>query len=203
VPRLTRPLSATLLVCALSVPALAGCEAGQNAPTLAFHPAAFGATTIGANITINNAFVLGPDVGQRLPSGGQAGLFVSLAATSGDVLESVSAPGTAASVQVNGAPVTIAAHGVANLTGPAPRIVLTGLSRLLSGGQSITVVFTFAQAGSIPLQVPVMPHAFEWATFEEPAALAPSVSPSASSSASPSARPRGTASASPSPSATP
>jgi copper(I)-binding protein len=199
VPRLTRPLSATLLVCALSVPALAGCEAGQNAPTLAFHPAAYGAATIGPDITINNAFVLGPAVGQQLAAGSQAGLFVSVASTSGDALESVSAPGTAASMQVNGAPFTIPAHGVANLTGPSPRIVLTGLSRPLSGGQSVTVVFTFAKSGSIRMQVPVMPHAFEWATFEEPAALAPSVSPSASRSASP----RGTASASPTPSATP
>ena len=48
-------------VLAVLVPALAGCEAGLNAPTLEFHPAAFGAYADKNGISISNAFVLGLD----------------------------------------------------------------------------------------------------------------------------------------------
>lgn len=214
-PRLTRrPVSVALLTCAIAIPALAGCEAGLNAPTLAFHPAANGATTTGAGITINNAFVLGPALGQTLPQGGRAGLFLSIYAATGDTLQSVSAPGYASSVAVDGGPVSVSANNTVNLTGPAPRVVLTGLSAPVRGGQTITVVLDFATAGAMVLQVPVEPHAFEYATFAPPPAPSPSPSPSATGThhASPSASPsasRGaastgaTASPSASPSATP
>ena len=65
---------------ALLVPALAGCEAGLNAPTLEFHPAAAGVSTTVNGITIDNAFVLGPELGSTLPTGGQAGAFLALTA---------------------------------------------------------------------------------------------------------------------------
>ena len=40
---------------AVLVPALAGCEAGLNAPTLEFHPASFGVSTIVDGITAKPA----------------------------------------------------------------------------------------------------------------------------------------------------
>ena len=58
---------------AVLVPVLAGCEAGFDAPTLEFHPAAVGVSTVHNGISIDNAFVLGPPVGTELPPGGQAG----------------------------------------------------------------------------------------------------------------------------------
>jgi copper(I)-binding protein len=207
-----RPVSVALLTCAIAIPALAGCEAGLNAPTLAFHPVANGATTTGAGITINNAFLLGPAVGQTLPKGGRAGLFLSIYAANGDTLQSISAPGYASSVTVDGGPVSVSANNTVNLTGPAPRVVLTGLSAPVRGGQTITLVLDFATAGAMELQVPVEPHAFQYATFAPPPVPTPSPSPSATgthhASASPSAS-RGaastgaTASPSASPSATP
>lgn len=178
-PRLTRHASIAALACALTVPAMAGCEAGLNAPTLQYHPAASGAYTSGDGITISNAFVLGPGVGQQLPAGSQAGLFVSISSANGDTLQSASAPGVAGSVQLTGGTVNIAASnspdggGPANLTGPAPQIVLTNLTKPLSGGQTVTVTLTFANAGQIQVQVPVEPQAYAYATYQQPPAPAP------------------------------
>ena len=45
-------------VALLVVPALAGCEAGLNAPTLEFHPASSGAHKVIDGLTISNVFVL-------------------------------------------------------------------------------------------------------------------------------------------------
>ena len=54
------------------VPALAGCEAGYNAPTLTYHPANFGVYTTQNGISIDNAFVLGSTTGSVVPPGGRA-----------------------------------------------------------------------------------------------------------------------------------
>ncbi len=51
---------------AILVPALAGCEAGLNAPTLEYHPASFGVSTMVDGINIDNVFVLGPEPGSTL-----------------------------------------------------------------------------------------------------------------------------------------
>src|SRR5580658_9904941 len=93
---------------ALLVPALAGCEAGLNAPTLAFHPASFGVSTLVDGLNIDNAFVLGPATDSTpLPAGGQAGVFLSLEAQNSDQLTSVSAPDAASSVQLASGPITL------------------------------------------------------------------------------------------------
>ena len=82
-------------VLAVLVPALAGCEAGLNAPTVEFHPAAFGAYTTKDGISISNAFVLGPSPSGPEVAGGRAGVFLSVSSVHGDRLTSVTAPGTA------------------------------------------------------------------------------------------------------------
>jgi copper(I)-binding protein len=199
VPRLTRRrVGIALLACLVSIPALAGCEAGLNAPTLAFHPAANGATTTGAGITINNAFVLGPAIGQSLPAGGRAGLFLSVYAANGDQLVSVSAPGYAGSVKLDGGAVSVGAGGTVNLTGPAPRIVLTKLTAPLQGGQTVTASFTFATAGTITVQVPVEPQAYDYATYLQPPTPTPTPSPTTTGKHHASASASHSASASPS-----
>ena len=63
---------------AILIPALAGCEAGLNAPTLQYHPASNGVSTTVNGIELDNVFVLGPQLNQTLPAGGQAGLFLAL-----------------------------------------------------------------------------------------------------------------------------
>ena len=179
---------------ALLVPALAGCEAGLNAPTLEFHQAANGNSVIEGGIAIDNAFVLGPELNSTLPVGGRAGVFVALQAENGDRLVSVSAPGTASSVHITGAPVDLAPQSLVDLQGPTPQIVLSGLTRPLAGGETIQLDFIFATAGVIPLQVPVAPYADTYATYSPPPI--PTPAPSTKAKAHASATPRASASAS-------
>lgn len=194
---------------ALLVPALAGCEAGLNAPTLEFHPAAAGVSTTVNGITIDNAFVLGPELGSVLPAGGQAGAFLALTAPNNDRLVAVSAPGSAATVKVAGGAVDLPPYQLVDLDGPEPQIVLRGLTNPLSGGETVQLILTFATAGSVSLAVPVEPQAYDYVTYSPPAIPTPTatVRPKATGSASPgasaSASPSASASASASPSATP
>jgi copper(I)-binding protein len=169
-----------LLVGALAilVPALAGCEAGLNAPTLEFHPAAVGVSTMVDGINIDNVFVLGPGLGSTLQAGGQAGLFMSLQAPNGDQLTSISAPGTASSVQLGNGPITLNPNTLVNLGGPAPLLTLDGLTNPLSGGETVQLVLNFATAGTVKLMVPVVPAAYEFATYS------PAPTPTASASLS-------------------
>jgi copper(I)-binding protein len=178
---------------AMLVPALAGCEAGLDAPTLQYHPASLGASASADGVSIQNAFVLGPALSRTLPAGGRAGTFLSLFAQNGDRLVSVTAPGTASSVTLTQGPVILAPRSAVNMSGPVPQIVLTGLTRPLTGGQSVQLVLNFARAGAVPIQVPVQPRAYDYATYLPPIPAVPA--PRATATASPSA--------SASPSATP
>ena len=189
---------------AMMVPVLAGCEAGYNAPTLEFHAAANGATVIHNGVTIDNAFVLGSASGSTLPAGGRAGVFVSFEAENGDRLESVSAPQAAASVKVSGTSVNLPAQQLVDLSGPAPKIVLTNLSSSLVGGENVAITFTFAEAGTVTLQVPVEPRSYGYATYSPPATPSPkaSVKPSPTGSVSPGASATASASVGAGPSAT-
>jgi copper(I)-binding protein len=190
-------------VLAVLVPALAGCEAGLNAPTLEFHPAAFGAYTDKNGISISNAFVLGPPLHGPAVAGGRAGVFLSITAENGDRLVSVSAPGTAAAGKITGGSVNLPAQVPVNLTGPVPRVVLVALANPLQGGETVTLNFTFAEAGAVTLAVPVEPQAYEYSTFSPPPTPAPpavkkkKANPSASASASASGSATPTATATP------
>ena len=167
---------------AILVPALAGCEAGYNAPTLEFHQASVGVSTIVNGINIDNVFVLGPVPGSTLPAGGQAGLFMSLEAENGDQLTSISAPGAASSVQLGNGPITLNPNTLVDLGGPAPLLTLDGLTNPLSGGETVQLVLNFATAGTVKLMVPVEPAAYEFATYS------PAPTPTASASLSVSLR---------------
>ncbi len=161
------PWTRRLLVGAIAimVPALAGCEAGFDAPTLQFHPASTGNNFAADGITIDNAFVLGPAPGATLATGGQAGLFLSVEATNGDTLTKISAPGTASSVQLGNGPITLSPNNLVKLGGPAPLLTLDGLTKPLSGGEAITLDFQFANAGQVTLSVPVEPAAYDFSTY--------------------------------------
>ena len=183
--------------------ALAGCEAGFNAPTLEYHPAAFGAYAMKNGVSISNAFVLGPSPSGPEVAGGRAGLFLAITSQNGDKLVSASAPGTASAVKILGGSVSVPAAAPVTLTGPIPRVVLTGLANPLQGGELVKLNLTFAEAGTIAMTVPVQPKAYEYATFSPPPTPSPTATkkanPSASASASGSASPGSTAS----PTATP
>ena len=190
---------------AVLVPALAGCEAGYNAPTLEYHPAAFGAYAMKNGVSISNAFVLGPSPSGPEVAGGRAGVFLAITSQDGDKLVSASAPGAASAVQIIGGSVRVPALAPVTLTGPVPRVVLTGLASPLQGGDLVKLNLTFAEAGTIAMTVPVQPKAYEYATFSPPATPSPAVTkkkrakanPSASASASPGATASPTATPSP------
>ena len=170
--RFGRTVANRLLIGALAllIPAIAGCEAGLNAPTLEFHPASAGANTIVNGIRINNVFVLSAPSGSSVPAGSSAGMFLALfnGGTSDDQLVGVSAPGSAASVQLSGGSVSLPVQSAVNLTGPHPEVVLNGLTRPLTGGQAVHVVFNFLHAGAVKLDVPVEPQSYSFSTFSAP-----------------------------------
>jgi copper(I)-binding protein len=183
---------------AVLVPALAGCEAGFNAPTSEFHPAGFGAYANKNGISISNAFVLGTSPNGPAVAGGRAGVFLAITAQNGDRLVSASAPGTASAVTITGGSVDLPSRALVNLAGPVPQVVLAGLANPLQGGQTVALRLNFAEAGTIILPVPVEPHAYEYATFSPPPTPSPSpagkkATPSPSASASGSATPTPTA----------
>ena len=194
---------------AVLLPALAGCEAGLNAPTLEFHAASSGVSTMQNGITVDNVFVLGAPLGSALPPGGRAGVFLALEAENGDRLVAVSAPGTASAVKLTGGSINLPAQTLVDLGGPVPQMVLTGLANPLSGGETVQLSLTFAEAGVITLSVPVEPRAYDYATYSPPPIPRPTPSAkpkahaSGSASASASASGSASASASASPSATP
>ncbi len=197
---------------ALLIPVLAGCEAGNNAPTLEFHPAANGAYGTAGPVTVDNAFILGGRNNTLLASGSSASMFLYLYNGSGsaDKLLSVSAPGTATSVQITGGSVTVPAQGAADLSGPEPQIVLHDLTSALPSGKTVTVDLTFQNAGVLSLTVPVQARTSYYSSYSPPPPRATSIkqatpgasgtataTPSRGASAQPYASP--SASASPTP----
>ena len=170
---------------ALLMPAIAGCEAGNGAPTLMFHAASAGAQTVVNGIRITNVFVLGAPSGSTLPAGSSASLFLSLFndGATDDTLESISAAG-AASVTLAGGTVALPSETPVNLTGPQPSAVLNNLSAPLPSGGYVKVTLQFKNAGPVTLQVPVEPQSFYWATYS-PAPSAPASVPASVPSATP------------------
>lgn len=169
---------------AVLLPAIAGCEAGNDAPTLEFHPAAAGSQASVNGIKISNAFVLGAPSGSTVPAGSSAGLFLSLFNSGGtnDTLQSATATGTADAVSLDGGTVPLPADSPVNLTGPTPSVVLNNLSKPLSSGGYVSVTLKFEHAGTVKFQVPVEPQSYYWATYSPPA----SAGASSSSASSPS-----------------
>lgn len=173
---------------ALLIPAIAGCEAGDNAPTLEYHSASSGAQKNVGDLRITNMFVLGAPSGSTVASGSSAGLFLSIynGGDSSDTLEKVSAPGWAPSVTLSGGPVALPANASpVNLTGPQPEVVLENLSKPLRGGSTLSVTLQFAHAGAVTLPVPIEPQSFQWATFSPPAAAPPTPATPATPTATP------------------
>jgi copper(I)-binding protein len=178
---------------ALLMPAIAGCEAGNGAPTLEFHAASAGAQTIVNGIRITNVFVLGAPSGATLPAGSSASLFMSLFndGANADTLVSATAAG-ASGVTLDGGTVPLPSETPVNLTGPTPSAVLTNLSKPLASGGYVKVVLQFKNAGPVTLQVPVEPQSYDWATYS-PApsapASAPAANPGSNATVTPSATP--------------
>ena len=182
------------------IPVLAGCEAGSDAPVLHWHPPTNGASATihagGGEIAIRNAFILGGLPSVTLPAGSSASMFVGMVNTGPrDRLVRVSAPGTATSVTLPTGGVLLEQDQSALLTGPAPKLVLSGLRRSLTSGTYVPVLLTFQNAGTIRLDLPVLARSDSYATFS------PAPAPTPSASAKGKRRPHGQASATPTPTA--
>jgi hypothetical protein len=190
-----------VLVAAVAlIPALAGCEAGDNAPTLNFHYPTDAAGTAVGDLSIRNVFVLGAPIGHDLTKGESASVFLALITTGApDKLISIIAPGTATSVTLPAGGIPVVLGRPVYYAGPMPQVVLRDLTRPLLSGSDITLTLTFEKAGPITLHVPVLPRANQFATLEPP--LPAAVTPAAAAHAS--ARTTPTPSASTTPSATP
>jgi copper(I)-binding protein len=196
--RIARPRRLVILAIAALIPALAGCEAGVNAPTQMWHQPTDGTAVVHDDISIADAFVLGAPLGERIPVGHSAGLFLALSNEgSADRLVSISAPGTARSVTLPGGAVLLPGQRSVRLTGPAPEVVLRNLIRPLTGGSTVRLVMIFQKAGALGLVVPVMPRAQYYSTFSPPPSPTPRPTPSRRVGA------RATPSATPTPSPSP
>lgn len=198
------PRRLVLVAAAALIPVLAGCEAGNNAPTLDFHYPTDAAGTVVGDLSIRNVFVLGASLGSSLAKGQSASLFMAIINNgTPDKLISVSAPGSATSVTLPSAGVPVVVDHPIFFTGPTPQVVLTGLTRNITNGSDIKVILTFEKAGPVTLLVPVMARATQYTTFSPPPTPTPTPTGSAAakhhgSTASPT--PSTTASTSPSPS---
>jgi copper(I)-binding protein len=177
-----------IAVVAALIPLVAGCEAGTNAPSLHWHPPTDGTGRTVGDITISNAFVLGAPIGQQIPAGANAGLFLSLVniGNTVDRLVSVTAQGVAKSVQLpDNRVVVLASQHAVPLSGPKPQIVLMNLDHPLTGGSVVSITLSFSRAGQVTLMVPVMPRAQYYTTLRPAPTSTPSGSPTPSGTATP------------------
>jgi copper(I)-binding protein len=194
-----------VLVAAVAlIPVVAGCEAGNNAPTLNFHYPTDAAGTAVGDLSIRNVFILGAPIGRDLAAGESASVFLALVNTGApDRLIKISASGTAASVTLPAGGVPVVLGHPVYYSGPMPQVVLKDLTRPLRSGSDVTLVLTFEKAGPIKLHVPVLPRANQYATLQPPlpAAGTPAAGAHASGQTTPTPSASTGASATPSPAA--
>jgi copper(I)-binding protein len=186
------PRRLVLIAAAALVPVLAGCEAGSNAPTQAFHyPTDTAGKLVGHDLSVLNVFVLGVSVGKHLDKGQNAALFLNLVNTGpADKLISITAPGSASSVSLPAGGVRIGSQrSVLTLSGPHPVAYLMDLTRPLRNGSEVTIVLHFLKQGPVDLVVPVMARATHFTTYRPPPSPSPSRSPHAKTAASPTPSP--------------
>jgi len=170
------PRRLVLVAAAALIPAIAGCEAGNNAPTLAFHyPTDAAGTTVG-QLSIRNVFIVGAPLGSSLAPGQSASLFLALVndGSSPDRLLSITAPGSASSVVLAGGSIEVISRHPVFLTGPQPKAYLVDLTRTLTSGSDIKLVLNFLKAGPVTLMVPIFAKATHYVTYGAPPSPTPS-----------------------------
>jgi copper(I)-binding protein len=155
-----------LVSIAALIPVLAGCEAGDNAPTTDFHYPTDAAGTVAGELSIRNVFVLGAPLGSSLAPGQSASLFFAIVNTgTPDRLLSITAPGVANSVRLPAGGVLISTNQLVLLTGPQPQAYLVKLLHPLASGTDITLNMYFQKQGVVTIQVPVFARATHYVTY--------------------------------------
>ncbi len=115
-----------------------------------YHPQSDGIDTAVHGIEIRDAFVLGAPIGSRCrPASPPGSSSPCTTRASPDQLTGVTAPGAAKSVTLPAGGISLAASRPVYLTGPQPKIVLTGLTRPLAerAGRSVSSL-DFLNAGA-------------------------------------------------------
>ncbi|MEU9834902.1 copper chaperone PCu(A)C [Streptosporangium sp. NPDC048047] len=184
-----------------AAPVLAGCGTGMDANTSRPYHATEAVTVRQNGIDVSQAFFLGPESGSQIAAGGAAPLYMSLvnSAQAPDQLVGVGVDPAVGTAKIP-APVELKPGQGVRIGTPTPTIVVDGLKQPLRGGESIKIQLQFANAGIIPVTVPVITRSREFATLAPASGGGQGATPSASPSVSPTEG--ATASPSPSPSTT-
>ncbi len=135
--------------------AVSGCAAGQYSQTADQVAAIDGANGTVGDIAVLNAR-LAPTVRENYPAGSNARvlLYISNAGFTADTLEGVSTS-AATSVKITG-DATLPPQTLADFAGETgTEVTLTGLVQEQPYGVSIPMTFSFANAGTIDLNVPI------------------------------------------------
>lgn len=176
----------------LAAPVLAGCSAGFGANTAKPYAPNEAGVLIeqgkygSRGIQIPQAFVLGPDSGAQLAWRGSAPIYLNIINTAGapDTLTAVSA-GPLGNVKV-ATPIQLPSNQLVNTGKPTPQLILEGLSKSLRGGETVKLDLTFANAGLVSLNVPVVTRSREFKDYPPApgatAAPTPTPTPSATES---------------------
>jgi copper(I)-binding protein len=128
-------------------------------------------------VMISQAFILGPDSGGQIPTGGSAPLYLHIlnTTTTADALSGITPDEQfAASVRTAG-PIQLAP----NTPATTQQITVEGLKRSLRGGESVRLTLNFQKAGSVTLAVPVMTRSREFASLPPVPGAQPAPSPAA------------------------
>jgi len=182
----------------LLAPALSACGAGETPQTA--KPTQL---TEGVNIqiptdvkkpalvAIRNLFVLGPPAGSRITAGTSVPVYADLInnAPAADRLVSATSPTFSGGSEIGGGGVELPPGKLVPLSGTSgPLVVVKGLTQNLYGGESIQLTLTFANAGSVQTEVPVIPQTGEYETYSAAPSPTPTTqSPSPTTTGSPTA----------------
>ncbi len=153
--RTLRPAAAVAGALVAAMLTVSGCAAGQQSQTAQQVAAIDGANSTAGHLGLRNVVLATPD-GTRYAKGSDARvlLFISNGGLDADTLASVSSP-IATSVALSGA-VSIPGQFLLDLSGgTGPQIVLKGLTRDITFGESVPVTFNFAKSGSTTANVPI------------------------------------------------
>ncbi len=174
-----------------AAPALAACGAGFDANTNKPYAPTEASVLIdgdgsqaayGKNgVTISQAFILGPDSGGQIPSGGSAPLYLTILNTTNtpDTLSAIVPNGQQATSVKTPSPIQL----TPNTPAKTPQVTVEGLKQSLRGGESVRLTLNFQNAGSITLAVPVVTRSREFSALPPAVGAQPAPSPAASPTA--------------------
>jgi len=168
----------------LAAPVLAGCSVGFDANTDQPYAPVEAAALIDQgsygqkNIQIPQAFILGPEPGGQIPASGSAPVYLNIlnTGTSPDSLQAISA-GSVGTAKL-AAPVQLPPDQLVNTGKPNPQIMVEGLAKGLSGGESVQLDLQFANAGTVSMTVPVITRSREFADYPAVTGAVPAPTPS-------------------------